>query len=139
MANPALFPLFDESITADILLVQINPLERWQTPVTAHDIRNRLNEISFNGTLLRELRAVAFVTQLIEEGKLSPDDTRPPICTESTPVACSTITRPSRSKAEWDYFVQLRDAGRQTAQAWLADNYGSIGVRGTFDLQGTRM
>ena len=72
MGNPALFPLFDETMTDDILLVQINPVERRQTPRTAREIHDRLNEISFNGTLLRELRAVAFVKQLIEEGKLSP-------------------------------------------------------------------
>src|SRR6476620_9453207 len=74
MGNPALFPLFDETTTDDILLVQINPLERRETPRTAREIHDRLNEISFNGTLLRELRAVAFITQLIEEGKLSPDE-----------------------------------------------------------------
>ena len=80
MGNPALFPLFDETMTDDILLVQINPLERRQTPRTVSEIHNRLNEITFNGTLLRELRAVAFVKRLIEEGKLSPDEykNRPP-------------------------------------------------------------
>jgi NTE family protein len=61
LGNPALFPLYYESMTDDILLVQINPLERRQTPRTVSEINNRLNEITFNGTILRELRAVAFV------------------------------------------------------------------------------
>ena len=74
MGNPALFPLFYETMTDDILLVQINPLERRQTPRTAREIHDRLNEITFNSNLLRELRAVAFVKRLIEEGKLSPDE-----------------------------------------------------------------
>ena len=111
-----------------------------QTPVTAHDIPNRLNEISFNGTLLRELRAVAFVTQLIEEGKLSPDEYK---TAHLHRIDASGVlddhTAASKSKAEWDFFVRLRDAGQQTAHAWLADHYGSIGVRGTLDLQSTRM
>src|SRR4029079_3873344 len=74
MGNPALFPLFYETATEDILLVQINPLERRQTPRTAGEIRNRLNEITFNSNLLRELRAVAFVQRLFDEGTLSPHE-----------------------------------------------------------------
>jgi predicted acylesterase/phospholipase RssA len=58
MANPALFPLFDETMTDDILLVQINLVERRQTPRSVREIDDRLNEITFNGTLLREVRAV---------------------------------------------------------------------------------
>jgi NTE family protein len=140
MGNPALFPLFDETMTDDILLVQINPLERRQTPRTAREIHDRLNEISFNGTLLRELRAVAFVTQLIEEGKLSPDEYKNVHLhrIDATGVL-DEHEASSKSNAEWDYFVQLRDAGRRTAQSWLAANYGAIGERGTLDLQDARL
>jgi len=96
MGNPALFPLFDETMTDDILLVQINPLERRQTPRTVSEINNRLNEITFNSTLLRELRAVAFVQRLLEEGNSRPTNTRTSICTGSTRATSSTITRPHR-------------------------------------------
>jgi NTE family protein len=140
MANPALFPLFDETMTDDIVLVQINPLERRQTPRTVREIHNRLNEISFNSTLLRELRAVAFVTQLIEEGKLSADEYKD---VHLHRIDASGVfdddEGSSKSKAEWDFFVALRDAGRRTAQSWLAANYGAIGERGTLDLQSTRL
>ena len=140
MANPALFPLFDETMTDDILLVQINPLERRQTPRTAREIHNRLNEITFNGTLLRELRAVAFVKQLIEEGKLSPDEYKN---VHLHRIDASGVLddheASSKSNAEWDYFVALRDAGRRTAQSWLAAHYEAIGVRGTLDLQSARL
>ena len=71
--NPALFPLFYETRTDDILLVQINPVERRETPRTTRAILDRLNEITFNANLLRELRAVAFVSRLIAEGRLSGD------------------------------------------------------------------
>jgi NTE family protein len=137
MANPALFPLFDETMTDDIVLVQINPLERRQTPRTVREIHNRLNEITFNSTLLRELRAVAFVQRLIEEGKLAPDEYKN---VHLHRIDASDVLddhdASSKSKAEWDYFVQLRDAGRRTAQTWLSANYAAIGQRGTFDLQG---
>ena len=69
--NPALFPLFDHSLPDDILVVNINPLERPELPVTARDIQNRINEISFNTSLLRELRAIEFVQRLIEAGKVA--------------------------------------------------------------------
>ena len=137
MGNPALFPLFDETMTDDILLVQINPLERRQTPRTVSEINNRLNEITFNSTLLRELRAVAFVQRLLEEGKFSPDEYKN---VHLHRIDASDVLddhdASSKSKAEWDYFVQLRDAGRRTAQTWLSANYAAIGQRGTFDLQG---
>ena len=136
MGNPALFPLIYESVTDDILLVQINPLERRQTPRTAREIHDRLNEITFNGNLLRELRAVAFVKRLIEEGKLSPDEYKNVHLhrIDGTGVL-DDHEASSKRKAEWDFFVQLRDAGRRTAQCWLAAHYGEIGVRGTLDLE----
>src|SRR6478735_7742413 len=137
MGNPALFPLFDETMTDDILLVQINPLERRQTPRTVREINNRLNEITFNSTLLRELRAVAFVQRLLEEGKFSPDEYKN---VHLHRIDASDVLddheASSKSKAEWDFFVQLRDAGRRTAQSWLSANYAAIGQRGTFDLHG---
>ena len=140
MANPALYPLFDETATNDIMLVQINPLERRQTPRTAREIQNRLNEITFNATLLRELRVVALLTQLIEEGKLSPDDYRTVhLHRLDAGDVFADQAASKRRGAEWDFFVQLRDAGRLAAQSWLAANYESIGVRGTFDLQVSRV
>jgi NTE family protein len=136
MGNPALFPLFHETMTDDILLVQINPLERRQTPRTVSEIHNRLNEITFNGNLLRELRAVAFVKRLIEEGKLSPDEYKNVHMHRIDASAeLDDYEASSKRKAEWDFFVQLRDAGRRAAQSWLAAHYGAIGVRGTLDVE----
>jgi NTE family protein len=136
MGNPALFPLFYETMTDDILLVQINPLERRQTPRTTREIHNRLNEITFNSNLLRELRAVAFVKRLIEDGKLSPDEYKNVHLHRIDGSGVLDDHRASsRLNAQWDFFVQLRDAGRRAAQSWLAANYAAIGTRGTLDLQ----
>jgi len=76
MGNPALFPFHTQSDSADIIVVQINPIERRGVPRTAQDIQNRLNEISFNSSLLKELRAIDFVDRLLEEGKLDEDGYR---------------------------------------------------------------
>jgi len=135
MGNPALFPLFHETMTDDILLVQIHPLERRQTPRTVSEVHNRLNEITFNGNLLRELRAVAFVKRLIEEGKLSPDEYKNHMHRIDASAELDDYEASSKRKAEWDFFVQLRDAGRWAAQSWLAAHYGAIGVCGTLDVQ----
>jgi NTE family protein len=138
MGNPALFPLFYESVSDDILLVQINPVERRETPRTVQEIQNRLTEITFNGNLLRELRAVEFVTRLIDEGKLSPREYKRVLMhrIDGTGVL-DDYEASSRSNAGWEFFLHLRDAGRATAQRWLEANYDAIGTRATLDLRDT--
>ena len=136
MGNPALFPLFYEVVTDDILLVQINPVERRQTPRSAREIQNRLTEITFNGNLLRELRAIEFVTRLIDEGKLSRDEYKRVLMhrIDGTGVLDDREAS-SRLNTEWDFLLELRDAGRTTAQRWLKAHYDAIGISGTLDLR----
>lgn len=69
--NPALFPLFNKDLPRDILVININPLHRDEVPKTARDIQNRINEISFNTSLLRELRAIEFVQRLLHSGAMA--------------------------------------------------------------------
>jgi NTE family protein len=136
VGNPALFPLFYETATDDILLVQINPIERRITPHTAHEIQNRLTEITFNSNLLRELRAVEFVMRLIDSGKLSTKEyKRVRMHRISGGERLDAFTASSRLNAEWSFFKELKNLGRATAKKWLAENYDAIGVRATLDLQ----
>jgi NTE family protein len=136
VGNPALFPLFYETKTDDILLVQINPLERRRTPRTAHEIQNRLTEIMFNGNLLRELRVVDFVSRLIDEGKLSKDEYKSVLMHRiSGGEKLDAFTASSRLNAEWSFFKELKDLGRATAKKWLAQNFDAIGVHSTLDLK----
>jgi NTE family protein len=136
MGNPALFPLFYETKSDDILLVQINPLERRRTPRTAHEIQNRLTEITFNGNLLRELRVVDFVTRLIDEGKLSKDEYKRVLMHRiAGGDKLDAFTASSRLNAEWSFFKELKDLGRASAKKWLARNFDAIGRRSTLDLK----
>jgi NTE family protein len=137
MGNPALFPIFYEVVSDDILLVQINPVERRHTPRSAQEIQNRLDEITFNGNLLRELRAVEFVTRLVDEGKLSRDEYKRVLMhrIDGTGVL-DEYAATTRLNAQWEFFTRLRDAGRDTAKAWLKANYRAIGARSTLDLKG---
>ena len=74
MGNPALFPLIYNCTSTDIVIVHINPLYRKELPYTAGDILNRINEISFNSSLMREMRAVSFVTGLVKQKRIIDQD-----------------------------------------------------------------
>ncbi|HKK36659.1 MAG TPA: patatin-like phospholipase family protein [Paracoccaceae bacterium] len=136
MGNPVLFPLQCEGLPEDVVVVQVNPIERPGTPRTPQEIRNRINEIGFNSSLLRELRSVAFVDRLVAEGKLAPEDCRQ---VRVHLVENETKLRPlgasSKMNGEWDFLTHLRDVGRATAEAWLDENFEAIGERSTVDLE----
>jgi NTE family protein len=136
MGNPALYPLFYGPKTADIVLVQINPIERRETPRAVQEIHNRLNEITFNGGLLRELRAIDFVTRLIDDGKLQSSEYKRILMHRiDGGVKIDAYTAASRMNAELAFFMELRDLGRATAKDWLAAHYDAIGHSATLDLK----
>lgn len=133
--NPALFPLFEPELPSDIVIVNINPLERSQTPRDARDILNRINEISFNSSLLRELRAIHFVQRLIAEGRMpkgamkevrihmvADDD----LMTELS-VASKLVPTPATLSA-------LFEAGQNAAAGFLAQHRSALGKTSSVDL-----
>ncbi|CTQ69129.1 patatin-like phospholipase family protein [Roseibium alexandrii] len=135
MGNPPLYPLFYETETSDVVLIQINPIERREVPRTAREIVNRLNEITFNSTLLRELRAIDFVTRLIEEGKLDRKEYTKVHLHRIAAEELKPLQASSKMNAEWDFLTHLRDVGRQTAKEWLDRHFDDIGERSTIDLR----
>ncbi|MEM1048805.1 MAG: patatin-like phospholipase family protein [Pseudomonadota bacterium] len=136
MGNPPLFPLFYNSSASDTIIIQINPIERPETPKTARDIVNRLNEITFNATLLRELRAIDFVTRLIDDGKLdSKEYMRVYLHRISADEDLKPLSASSKLNAEWAFLTHLRDIGRRAADHWLAANFDRIGNESTLDLR----
>jgi len=133
--NPALFPLFYETKADDILLVQINPIERRSTPRTAEEIHSRLTEITFNANLLYELRAIGFVRRLIDEGKLSADEYKRVLMHRIHGGAkLDAYAASSRLDARWEFFKRLKDLGRAAARTWLSENYEALGRESTLDL-----
>jgi len=136
MGNPALFPLYGKTGTDDIVVIQINPIERKGTPRTAQDIQNRMNEISFNASLLKELRAIDFVDRLIEQGKLSTGHYRPvKVHLIENEGALKPMGASSKMNVEWAFLTRLRDVGRETAAAWLDGCFDRIGEQSTVDLR----
>jgi NTE family protein len=136
LGNPPLYPLYHGTRTNDVLLVQINPVERRETPRTAQEIHERLHEIIFNGNLLRELRGLDFVQGLVAGGQL-PDNRYRRILAHRIDGAgvLDHYAASSRMNAEWNFFLRLRDAGRSATQGWLARHYAAVGEEGTLDLR----
>ncbi|MCO5091457.1 patatin-like phospholipase family protein [Bosea sp. (in: a-proteobacteria)] len=136
MGNPALYPLFYEARCDDVLLVQINPIQRRELPTRAREIQDRLNEITFNASLLREFRAIDFVNRLVDAGKLPRDEYKRVLMHRidgGLPLA--ELTSSSRMNAEWSFLLKLRDIGRSAGKRWLKRNYEAIGQSGTLDLR----
>jgi NTE family protein len=139
MANPAIFPFFGATQTEDVLVVQINPVARLATPSTQTEIMNRVNEITFNSSLLAEFRAIEFVTRMIDQGRL-PHGTAPgeyrriKVHRITLDSAFHKLTAGSKLSSDFDFFEMLREGGRQAAQDFLGAHFADIGVRSTVDL-----
>lgn len=135
MGNPALFPLIYECDSRDVIVVHINPIMRSETPKTARDILNRINEISFNSSLMREMRAISFVTKLIDdetvpEGRMK----RMFIHSIENEEFMRKLGVSSKLNPDWEFLTHLRDIGRESAEDWLDRNYDDIGKRSTVDI-----
>ncbi len=133
--NPALFPLFDRSLPEDILIVNINPLEREQVPVTPEQIQNRINEISFNSSLLRELRAIAFVQRLLEDGTLPEGRmARVLIHMIADDELMNDLGVTTKFMPNAHLIARMKQAGRVAADDFLSRHKDDLNKRSSVDL-----
>ncbi len=140
MGNPSLFPLIYSGAPRDVLLVILNPLTRPGTPKRAAEIQERLNEISFNASLIGELRAIAFVQRLIDEGLL-----KEPMIRKYRRVNIHAIRGgqdllgyglSSKYDTRWRLLTELRDLGRAEADRWLRECAVYVGTNSSsFDIR----
>lgn len=134
--NPALFPLFAEHLPDDIVIVNINPLEREQLPVTPQQIQNRINEISFNSSLFRELRAISFVQRLLHEGKLEPGSmARLYIHMIADDDLMTDLSVATKLVPTAPVLHKLKEAGRAAAEKFLENDLPYLGKDSTVDLR----
>ena len=132
--NPAVIPFLRTTATEDVLIVQINPRERRKVPTNTREIMSRVNEINFNASLLSELRGVAFVNRLIDEGRL-PRGTRDGEFRRLKPhrivMAALGDTFGARStlKTDYEYFETLRKLGSARPAASSTSISNDIGRR----------
>jgi len=136
MGNPVLWPFFYRCSCTDVVIVQINPLERKELPTTAPEILDRVNEINFNSSLLMEFRAIDFVTRLLDQGLLDPKRyKRVLLHIIGADEELRPLTASSKFNAEWEFLTYLHDIGWTTADEWLAQNFDKIGKQSTVNLR----
>lgn len=140
MGNPSLFPLIYAKAPRDVLMVLLNPISRLGVPKRVPEIMDRLNEISFNASLIGELRAIAFVQKLLDEGMM----------TETAEQAYRRLTihalrggqvlrdlsLQTKYDTSWVFLTELRDKGRAEAEQWLGSCSKYLGSgQSSVDLQ----
>ena len=136
MGNPVLFPFYKESQSNDIVLVQINPVERKGTPRSAREILNRVDEITFNSSLLKELRAIDFVRRLRDEGKLDPKlYRRLNVHVIEAHDRLMPLGASSKLNAEWRFLRHLFEIGRAAAGDWIDASYDRLGQDSSVDTR----
>jgi NTE family protein len=139
MGNPAIFPFFRATDAEDVLIVAINPLERRQTPRTQNEILNRIDEITFNSSLIAEYRAIDFVARLIDQGRLprgkGPGEYRRiNVHRVALDSAFKELTADSKLDSDFTFFEMLRNGGQRAGGDFLSKHFDDIGVRSTVDL-----
>lgn len=139
MGNPVLFPFFYQTASRDILVIHINPISRPDVPTQPQEVMERLNEITFNASLLREMRAIAFVQKLLDEEWLKPEyrDKLAYILLHSIRAdeALADLSSSTKLVTDWNFLLMLRERGRAAAQGWLDQHYDAVGKRGTVDIR----
>jgi NTE family protein len=134
--NPTITPLVRECASKDTILIQINPIERKGAPRSAIDILNRLNEISFNSPLLKELRMIALLRQVADAGHCEGAQwAAMRIHVIATDMA-EQLSASSKLIAEWDFLSMLREEGRKQAEMFLQQHGDDLGKRSSYDLDG---
>jgi NTE family protein len=132
--NPTMTPLVQECLSDDIILVAINPVERPGIPKSAREILNRLNEVSFNAVLLKELRMMALLRQVASADN---DEVAHWSRMRVHMIRSNMMVKldaSSKLNAEWAFLCRLRDEGRRTADAFLAAHGKDLGRRSTLDI-----
>ncbi|MDD5169135.1 MAG: patatin-like phospholipase family protein, partial [Syntrophales bacterium] len=135
IGNPAIFPLFENTQCRDLLLIQIDSINYNKVPEDISEIMDRATDISFNSSLMREMRAIYFVTKIIEKGF---DDGGRLIKTNIHYIGTGDLFNDSNSSSkmnvDWDWLMYLKDDGRSRADAWIRENYDKIGRQGSCDV-----
>jgi NTE family protein len=139
LANPALWPLFYDETPSDILIVNLNPFVRNQTPKTPAQILDRLNEINFNAPLSAEVRAVLFVDKLIEQGMLTAKARkayrRMLVHGIGADRWLQDLSAETKFNTDWSFLSDLKARGRRAAGAWLNEGLADVGIRSSADLR----
>jgi NTE family protein len=133
--NPTITPLIQECDSTDTILVQVNPVERHGTPRSAQEILNRINEVSFNSPLQKELRMITVLRQASDPGNAEGARWAGMRIHRISTQLMEELGYSSKLNAEWEFLTMLRDEGRVAAESFLKEHGSDIGIRSTLDLE----
>jgi NTE family protein len=134
VGNPALGPLVDPGLARDILVIQNNPVARRDLPLTMNDVNNRVNEIAFNISLVREISALQHMHGVVDEvdpGHVRRQSMRLHLISGAEHLRDLSIS--SKFNTEWRFIQHLHDVGYTAAERWLEENFEHVGVASTID------
>jgi NTE family protein len=137
MGNPPIFPLITNTNIHDVVLIKINSININSVPTTARDIADRVNEISFNSSLINEMKLIHYRNELLRNGILKVDDKTNReiyVHTISGYDALSQLSHSSKMNTSWE-FLQLKEKGREIASQWLETDFKQVGLKSTFDVE----
>jgi NTE family protein len=133
--NPALWPLFRKDLPKDIVIVNITPIERGDTPRTPAQIQSRMNEISFNSSLLAELRAIAFVKRMLAEGTLAEGQMKDVhVHMIADDALMNDLSAATKMVPIPSILHRLKKAGQRAAITFLDNNFDKLGKQSSVDL-----
>jgi NTE family protein len=138
MGNPPIFPLIENTHVHDIVLVKINSVNIKTLPTTARDIADRVNEISFNSSLINEMKLIHYRNELIRNGILKVDEKENReifIHTISGYEALSGLSYSSKMNTSWEFLLKLKEKGRAIAENWIQTDFSQVGLKSTFDVE----
>jgi len=141
MGNPSLLPLLTETPTLDLMLVQVHPSERAALPRGSVAVLDRVNEITFHGSLIKELRSLAILRKLIQDEGLLGHAFKEPLFRKAAALRVHRIEGGEKLDAITSALdppshrlQELHRAGHEVADAWLASRFTHLGRHGTVDL-----
>ncbi len=135
IGNPALFPFYECSTAEDIVIVQINPIYRPGVPKTARDILSRVNEITFNSSLMKELRSLHLLEEMMRRGEIVGTGRRHfKIHMIEARKKMRPLGASSKLNTEWGFLQHLFEIGRSAADRWLVNHFDDLGRRSSLDI-----
>jgi NTE family protein len=138
MGNPPISPLITNTDIHDVLLVKINSININSVPTTARDIADRVNEISFNSSLINEMKLIHYRNELIRHGVLKVDNKENReifVHTISGYEALSQLSQSSKMNTSWQFLLDLKEKGRTIADNWIKTDFQQVGLKSTFDVE----
>ncbi|MDX2172857.1 MAG: patatin-like phospholipase family protein [Bacteroidota bacterium] len=138
MGNPPIFPIITNTNIRDIVLIKINSININSVPTTARDIADRVNEISFNSSLINEMKLIHYRNELLRNGILKVDNKANReifVHTISGYDALSQLSYSSKMNTSWEFLTNLKEKGRAIADKWLHTDFKQVGLKSTFDVE----